>query len=830
MYSYEEAYAASLIYFDGDDLATKVWLDKYALRNNEGEILEDTPDKMHWRLAKEFARIEKGKFKKPLTEEEIFNHLDHFKTICLQGSPMSAIGNPYQIISAGNCFVVSSPEDSYLGILRTDTEITQISSRRGGIGFDISTLRPINTVVKNAAKTTTGAVSFMHRFSSTIREVCQSGRRGAGLMSMSVHHPEILDFIKVKRDLTKVTGFNISVRFTNEFFDALEKNEEYELRWPVDSSTPKIRSQISAKVIWDEFITGARDYAEPGAQFVNTVWEESTSYPYRQYGFAEVASNPCGEQNLPKDTSCRLLLENLLGFVRNKYSSNAHFDYLRFYESVKILQRLGDDLVDLEVELITKIIEKIKTDPESESIKRPGLELWEKIRDKSLQDRRTGCGFTALGDTLAALGLKYDSDKAIQVTEKIQKTFKMAAFQSSVDMAKELGPFPLYNYELDKTSKFIERIKDESLWLGEDGVFEQMQLYTMEKLSIFGKDLYEEMKKYGRRNMTLLTIAPTGSVSCLTQTTSGLEPLFMLQYTRRKKGNPGDDNFRTDFVDKNGDHWMHFDVLHRGLDEWQKKNVGYTIEESPYWGATANDIDWKKRVEIQAILQKHIDNSISTTINLPEDVTKETVSDIYLYSYKKKCKGCTVYREKCRNGVLISNEEKKDKLTKTEATKRPKDLPCDIYNIKSNKQEYFVVVGLFDEDPYEIFLGKGKLDTSKTDKGKLRKIARGHYQLHIDKEIICDNIGDKAAHDEEIIARLLSTNLRHGGSVSFLVNQLEKTSGDLQCLYKIISRVLKRYIKDGTQVTGSQCPSCGNSELKYAEGCQSCECGWSKCG
>lgn len=807
-YTYDEAYQESLKYFNWDELAAKVFVDKYALQNNKGELEELTPSDMHRRIAKEFARVEAKKFKKPLTENKIYSYLEGFKKICMQGSPMYGIGNPYQYVSLGNCFVINSPFDSYLGIIRTDLEITQLTSRRAGVGWDMSKLRPEGSSVKNAAKTTTGTTSFMERFSNTIREIGQNGRRGASLQSISVRHPDILKFIKIKRDLTKVTGSNITVQFSDDFFEALDNGEDFELRWPVCKAHademklpyPVISKKVKAQEIWDEFITGARDYAEPGAAYFDTILSESTSASYKDFGFQEVASNPCGEQYLPANASCRLLLLVLYTFVKNKFTKEAYFDWEDFKDTVRTLQRLGDDLVDLEIESIDRIIDKIKSDPEPNYIKQPGIDLWEAVKKTALTDRRTGCGFTGLGDCLAALGMKYDSDEALKFMEEMQKTFKLEAFRESVDMAKELGAFPIYDAKLDIKSDFIKRIAKED------------------------PELYAEMVKWGRRNMTLLTIAPCGSVSCLTQTSSGLEPVFMLMYTRRKKGNPGDVGFRTDFIDDNGDSWMEFKVYHHGFKEWMDVTGKTEISESPYAGSQAEEIDWIKRIDGQALLQKHIDNSISLTINLPENVTKEKVSELYRYSHKKKCKGCTVYRKGSRSGVLIENVEKP--ITINNARKRPKEVGCDIYNVQINKEKHFVIIGSVDDSPYEVFLGRGHYNI---DKGVLRKVARGHYRLLDGEEVVADNICGKISHDEETITRLISTSLRHNIQIDFVLNQLERTDGDLHSTYKVIARCLKKYIKDGTKVNGEECPECQQA-LTFQEGCKICKnCGYSAC-
>lgn len=1346
MYKYTEALAASVEYFDGDELAAKVFVDKYALRDNDNNILEKTPDDMHHRLAKEFARVEAKKFNKPLTESQIYNLFKNFKRIVPQGSPMYGIGNKYQYVSIGNCFVIPNPYDSYLGIMHTDTQITQISSRRGGVGWDDSDLRPIGMSVRNAAKSTTGATAFMKRFSNTIREVGQcicegqrvlterglipiedisigekvwtkngwiavtnvynngikpiyqlsssfgykirtsdehiflnekleevklkdielgdqivlipgqinnrknyislnnieytrniynnsnrlieynlpsildeklayilgysygdgyindnvielasshdypeieaklinyihtvfnykatvskgdgavnririhskqivqwlrynqickqkagylifpekiknsphsvqlafvsgyfdadgtakstktgysvtsidsdfiseyqnilmsvgvvskkhletskienwkdkysvcvvgkyaqnlfktlmiesfkvansdfcasrdniltpyncetfninrsqhnyipnkdyyistyglsklktdglqlpemlvqdsvsnieyigdintfdlelesehlfycegfyvhnSGRRGASLQSLHVRHPEVVDFIKIKQDLTQVTGSNISVKFTDDFLNSVEQNSDFELKWPVNSETPKISKIVKAKSIWDEFIHSAWLMAEPGAMFWDTVLRRSTTAPYKKFGFEEVSSNPCvlegtlvetqhgnqpvetikindwirtihgleqvknieinyniptfavtfsnggiqyiseshqyfkldkyrhthptklidlnigdeilfwkdnesssviitdiqpykigtvydlhcphsdtwitdgyvqlgcGEQYLPPFASCRLILINLYTYVKNKFTKDAFFDYEEFAKDVQYMQRLGDDMVDLELECIARIINKIKSDPEPDEVKKPGIDLWKKIQECAINDRRTGCGFTALADCIAALNMKFDSKESLEFIDKMSETLKVAAFTESVDMAKELGHFPLYDSTLDISSEFIQELRDEH------------------------PELYKKMVKYGRRNMTLLTVAPAGSVSCETQTSSGLESVFMLEYLRRKKGNPGDKDFRSDFVDATGDHWMEFVVRHKGLQDWMDITGETDIKNSPYWGSTSHDIDWIEKVKMQSIIQRHIDNSISVTVNLPSDVKEEKVSEIYLTAWKLGCKGMTIYRDGCRSGVLLSTDkkEKTSKIIKTEAPSRPKILPCDVHHLIVKGVRYFVVVGLFEGEPYEIFISRNcdsdgePLISRSITSGNLSKQKRGHYNLLNGDNSVLQIVSINCEEHEEALARLVSTSLRHGADINFVVHQLEKTRGDMQSFSKAMARTLKKYIKDGTEVKGEQCQTC-SSRLVRIEGCVTCQsCGWSKC-
>lgn len=828
MYTYDEALKGSIEYFGGDELAAKVFVDKYALRDSNDVILERTPEAMFKRIAKELYGAEKAKYSgkdlqtveeftydcnRPLSEKLIEALLYDFKYIVMQGSPMYGLGNPYQYVTVGNCYVIPQPMDSYLGIMYTDTQITQITCRRGGVGWDNSKLRPKNTPVKNAAKTTSGMVSFAERFSNTIREVGQHGRRGASLQSLLVKHPDIFEFISVKSDKTKMTGSNISVKFTDEFMNAVQVNDIFELCWPVcekdrqEMGIPEnkcIRDTVKATDIWDKFIDSTWSMAEPGAMFVDTVLRESTSAPYP--GFEEVSSNPCGEQNLPAYGCCRLLLQNLLSYVKNAFTKNAYFDYQLFSKHAMILQRLGDDLVDIDIRYMNRIIDKIKSDPEPMEIKQPAIDMWNKIIDRAIGDRRTGCGFTALGDAIAALGITYGSEESIEFCENMQKTFKQAAYKSSVGMSKVLGSFPVFDTKLDNKSAFIQRLHDDSF------------------------DIWQEMQIFGRRNMTLLTVAPTGSVSCLTRTTSGLEPVFKLVYARRKKGNPNEKDFRTDFIDQNGDHWMNFEVHHQGLSEFFKATGKTKIEDSPYYKSTANDIDWINRIKMQAALQKHIDNSISLTVNLPEDIDKETVSKIYFTAWKLGCKGCTIYRENCRTGVLVDLDKAKEsaKITNN-AKKRPESLDCDIYHISVKGKEFFCLIGLMDNQPYEVLAGENGCISKKAKKGKITKVKRGQYKLEADTGEVLESVTELSENDEEAITRLVSTSLRHHVDIAYIVHQLEKTKGGLQNFAKCISRVLKKYVKNGTKVSGEECKECGG-ELVRVEGCLSCKsCGYSKC-
>lgn len=1141
MFTYDKALTDSVKYFNGNELAAKVFVDKYALRDTNGNILENTPEKTHRRLASEFARIEAKKFKEPLTEEYIFGLFDKFQHIIPQGSPTFAIGNNHQIASASNCFVVESPVDSYGGICKTDQELVQISKRRGGVGLDLSNLRPKGSVTNNSSRSSTGIKSWMQRYSNSIREVGQSGRRGALMLTLSIHHPDVVDFITAKNNDTDVTGANISLRLTNEFLKAVQNNEQYELRFPVDSKEPTVSKKVDAKAIWDLIIKNAHARAEPGILFWDNILNESIPDCYERYitistnpcitgdtliavadgrnavsikqltderqdipvystnlatGQVEIkmgrnprltgkskevwklllddgtyllatpdhkiltkdrkyvnlqdlksgesifpfysyesnkyrqvcntgakmkggarrnrrqyrlihefyngsidpkvyaihhadfnskndnidnlevmthkdhrelhsknmvgtknpyhrmtdewksnfASHPgeqnhkysgftneeliehgklcfqkygkisnkiwgkyakenglpqflgnkfrfgnfsnfknqvcsnhkvvsvsfhgyedvynitvddnhnyhiitsgddtfvrssgicvknCGEITLSANDSCRLLVENLMYFVRNAFTKDAYFDFRAFYESAQIAQRLMDDLVDIELEKIQTIIDKITNDPERSDIKQAELDLWIKIQVACHNGRRTGLGITGLGDVVAACGYKYGSDESIKFIEKIYQTLKFGSYRASVDMAKELGAFPDWDWQKEKNNPFLNRIKDE--WL--DFTRPAPEGFINQCKPIFGKELFADMQKYGRRNIANLTTAPVGSMSMLAgftingeiyySETSGIEPVYSWKpYTRRKKGNPGDNNFRTDFVDQSGDHWMEFPVFHSGIEAWMKVTGKTEIDETcPYVGASAEEIDWPQRVKLQAAAQKHVDHSISSTVNLPSTATEEDVAKIYTEAWKSGCKGITVYRDGCRTGVLVTNkEEKTEKITKVHAPKRPKSLSCDIYNISVSKNKYTVVVGLLEGEPYEVFCVSDYIDKHKH--GLLVKNGKGDYIVKTgDDEVRLSNYLEDDT--QNALLRLISASLRHGASIHFIVEQLQKTKGDLTSFNKCIARALKKYINDGT--SSSQKCECG-SELIYQEGCLICRnCAYSKC-
>lgn len=1173
-YSYDEAYDLAMVYFGGDELASKVFLDKYALRNFEGNLLEATPDDMHRRIAREIARVEADKFASPFSEEEVLAYISRFARIIPQGSPMYGIGNTYQYSTLSNCYVVDSPLDSYGAILKADQELVQISKRRGGVGIDVSNIRPAKTRTNNAARSSTGVVPFMQRFSNSIREVGQDGRRGALMLTISVHHPEVVDFATAKTDSTRVTGANISIRLSDEFLSAVKEGREYEQRWPVEGA-PKVRRKVDARTVWRKIIETAHATAEPGLLFWDSIKSESPADCYE--AFQTVSTNPCcfsvsddvwvmtekgireiktlsqgdkvwvddmatwaetsgyfkagispvykvtlsngeefrvtenhkfqgvrgrreggriihdrrelvpvselsegdliacsvaepphgafgakgtfeegiilgwlsgdgclsyhqtddafpsvfldfwedehdtaefvgeamksmgyfagvqnhsrankkrihssiftedftrnhemsiwrfktghnpflyeasrefvagylsayftadktvtcsssnknairvcsidrdrlvqvkhlltcfgirsaigvakqagkstfhgkdystqtlyrititGRTNLRKfadaigfisdrkqsrlqeilekdyqgaekmagwakivsiepdgieevgcvevpgyhrftangivsgnselplspNDSCRLLLLNLFTYVVNPFTQDAYFDYDRFYEDSRVAQRFMDDIVDLEIEAIDRIIEKVKGDPEPDAIKAVEIELWNKIRTACVDGRRTGTGITALGDTLAALGIRYGSDESIEVTERIYKTLKLGCYRASVDLAMELGPFPSWSPEKEEDNPFLNRIADED------------------------PELSRDMQSYGRRNIAILTTAPAGSVSIQTQTSSGIEPVFMLSYTRRKKVNPSDQGTRVDFVDPSGDRWQEFTVYHPKFKMWMDVTGKSDPAESPYHGATAEEIDWKQRVRLQAAANRHVDHALSSTLNLPEDVTVEKVAEIYETAWEAGCKGITVYRKNCRTGVLVEKKPDVPKITKTEAIKRPKSLACDIYHPICGGKKYFVVVSHLHTEPYEVLAGEFSLPKAAS-KGICVKAGKGVYQLlDADGNLLDENVADYCEDDQEALLRMVSTSLRHGADIKHVVGQLEKVRGSLYSFAKCLSRVLKKYIPDGTEVKGETCRECGQESLVRSEGCVQCKgCGWSKC-
>lgn len=865
-----------LEYFKGDELAAGVWQGKYA---QEGEV---TPDDMHKRMAKEFARIEKmyqedkkthrsaishsvwnslsyyGRHREELQEEDIYGLFKDFKYIIPQGSIMSQLGSK-SIGSLSNCFVVGQPQDSYGGIFLKDEEMAQLMKRRGGVGIDVSTLRPEGTKTTNAAKSSTGMVSFMHRYSNTTREVAQNGRRGALMISTDINHPDVLKFVQIKRDLSQVTGANISIKLNDEFMEAVRNDEDYILRFPCDQSFEQIVNQdslkydelvdisfdtdagsiigyvkkIKAKELWDEIIESAHGVAEPGLMFWGAMVNYSPDGVYPQ--FKQVTTNPCSEIGMQPYDACRLIAVNLFSFVKNPYTSEAYFDYEEFYKINYEAMRLSDDLIDLEIEHINRILDKIENDPESVDVKMVEYNLWAKVKETAQASRRTGLGFTAMGDALAALGFKYDSDAALQEIELIMHKKMESELDCTIDLAILRGTFEGW----DKTKEF-EYVDTE-----EPGV---QQLRGKNDFYDFIAQNYRQAKRmyhYGRRNVSWSTVAPTGTVSLLTQTTSGVEPLFMPFYMRRKKVNPNDVGARVDFTDLNGDTWQEFPVLHPKFKDWINYTYGAEIitaeggmgkeelqewfEKSPFYGSNASDINWVRRVEIQGIIQKYITHSISSTINLPSDVKKEEVSEIYLESWKKGLKGITVYRDGSRSGVLVSGTStKENKFEYHDAIQRPKEVDAEMHVVNAKSSKFTVLVGLIEGKPYEVFGYDYAPEDGKSRKGKLTKKKKSEY-VFVDEDGP-HTVSGEMSDEQAAITRLVSTSLRHGADIKFIVEQLNKCDGDLFSFTKALARVLKKYIPDGVKST-VKCNDCGSDNVIFQEGCMSCQdCGSSKCG
>jgi len=805
-FTYQEVYNQTLAYFNDDDLASTVFIDKYALRDEDGNLLENNPSMMFRRIAKEFARIEKNKFKNPLTEDQIFELLDHFKYIVPAGSPLFGIGNDTQTISLSNCFFCDIPEDSYSAILKVDEQFVNICKRRGGVGVSLDNLRPKGTKTNNAARTSTGIIPFLERYSNTIREVGQEGRRGAGIAILSVHHPQVLDFATVKNDDKRVTGLNISIKLSNEFMIAVEKDIEYEMRFPIDYKErgvkPTISKMVKAREVWDTIIKSAHNRGEPGLLMWDNITKETPADVYEE--FASKGCNPCSELNLSVLDSCRLISLNLFSFVENPFTSKAKFNYEKLHEVTMIAQRLMDDLVDLESEKVQKIIDKVKKDPEPMKIKRDEIELWETIKKNNDEGRRTGLGFMGLADVFAALGMKYGDEDSIRKADRISKAIKLAAYRSSVDMAKELTPFICYDYKLEENHPFIKRIANE------DPI------------------LYNDMIKYGRRNVALLTVPPTGSISIEAGVSSGIEPLFEIGYTRRKKNN--DSNERADFIDQNGDRWQEFKVFHNRVSQWMEVTGEKNVEKSPWYKSCANDINWLNRVKIQGTIQRHICHSISSTINLPKDVSVDVVAKIYESAWKEGLKGITVYRDGCRSGVLV----KKDESSNRDAPKRPKELSCDIFYTKVSKKldkvrffEYIVFIGLLENQPYEVFAIEGSNGKKETT-GKIVKHGKGNYEAILQDGTVYKNLTKETTENEDSLTRMISTALRHKVPVHYIVEQLQKVEGEMFGFAKCISRALKKFIKNGI-VSTEICKKCGG-KLIYENGCYICKsCGESKC-
>lgn len=840
VYTIEEAVKASKEYFGGDELAASVWVNKYALKDSFGRIYELTPDDMHRRMAKEIHRIEL-KYPNPLSEEEIYQLLKDFRYIVPQGGPMTGIGNPFQIASLSNCFVIGhdGPGDSYGGILKIDEEQIQLMKRRGGVGHDLSHIRPKGSPVMNSALTSTGVVPFMERYSNSTREVAQDGRRGALMLTISIKHPDAEAFIDAKLDGTKVTGANVSVKIDDAFMEAVREGKAYVQQFPIDSDEPRFTKEIDARKLWKKIIHNAWKSAEPGVLFWDTILRESVPDCYADLGFRTVSTNPCGEIPLCPYDSCRLLAINLFSYVEKPFTEEAYFNWDKFKEHAQLALRIMDDIVDLELEKIDQIIAKIENDPEDLEIKERELRLWHKIREKCVQGRRTGVGITAEGDMLAALGYRYGSDEAIEFSVQVHKTLALEAYRSSVHLAKERGAFPIYDPAREENNPFINRLREAD------------------------PALYEEMCRHGRRNIALLTIAPTGTTSIMTQTTSGIEPVFLVSYKRRRKVNPNDKNVRVDFVDEVGDAWEEYHVFHHKFVDWLKvkgydpeevaklphEELEAIIKQSPYYKSTANDIDWVAKVKMQGAIQKWVDHSISVTVNIPEETSEEMVAKIYMTGWEAGCKGITVYREGSRSGVLVSDKKKKEDAQSTEfkntnAPKRPKVLEADVIQFKNNDEDWVAVVGLLNGRPYEIFTGRAEDSfsiLSQVDKGWVIKNrteeGRSRYDFqYIDKDgyrVTIEGLSRTFNKEYWNYAKLISGVLRHGMPIEYvvdMVNDLHLNDESLNTWKNGVVRALKRYIPDGTVPVHNECPNCGDNALVYEEGCLNCKsCGMSKC-
>lgn len=842
IYSFDEANKASSVYFKGDELASKVWVSKYALKDSDGNIYEKTPTDMHKRLAKELARVE-SKYKNPLTEDELFFLFDKFKYIIPQGSPMTGIGNEFQVASLSNCFVIGmdGTADSYGGIIRIDEEQVQLMKRRGGVGHDLSHIRPKGSAVKNSALTSTGLVPFMERYSNSTREVAQDGRRGALMLSVSIKHPDASDFIDAKMEQGKVTGANISVKIDDEFMKAVESGKPYKQQYPIESDNPTFEQEIDASNLWNKIVHNAWRSAEPGVLFWDTITRESVADCYADLGFKTVSTNPCGEIPLCPYDSCRLLAVNLYSYVVKPFTKDAYFDFELFAKHIRYAQRIMDDIIDLEMEKIDQILAKIDSDPESDEVKQTERFLWEKIRKKTLQGRRTGLGITAEGDMLAALGIIYGSEEGNDFSEEVHKTVALNAYASSVEMAKERGAFEIFDAKLEVNNPFINRLKDAD------------------------PKLYEDMLKYGRRNIACLTIAPTGTTSLMSQTTSGIEPVFMPVYKRRRKVNPRDKDVKVDFVDENGDAWEEYVVFHHKFEKWMTVNdyskfKNYTNEEldelmkkSPYHKATSNDVDWLMKVRMQGRVQKWVDHSISVTINLPADVDEKLVGELYMEAWKSGCKGCTVYRDGSRAGVLIANDTKEEKKEEecyeipTLITSRPTVLDADVIKFQNNKERWIAFIGLLNGRPYEIFTGindeddgimipktvtSGKIIKSTDENGAKRYDFQ--FQNRRGYKITIEGLDSKFNPEYWNYAKLISGVLRYGmpiDQVLKLVSGLELDSETINTWKNGVERSLKRYLPSDTEAKGQKCPVCSVEALVYEEGCLTCKnCGASRCG
>ena len=842
-YSYDDAYKASLQYFNGDELAARVWVNKYAVKDSFGNIYEKSPEDMHWRIANEVARIE-DKYPNPLSSKELFDLFDHFKYIVPQGSPMTGIGNDFQIASLSNCFVIGldGAADSYGAIIRIDEEQVQLMKRRGGVGHDLSHIRPKGSPVKNSALTSTGLVPFMERYSNSTREVAQDGRRGALMLSVSIKHPDSESFIDAKMTEGKVTGANVSVKLDDEFMQAAVENRMYTQQFPIDSDHPMYTKEVNASALWKKIVHNAWKSAEPGVLFWDTILRESVPDCYADLGFRTVSTNPCGEIPLCPYDSCRLLAINLYSYVVNPFTPEAYFDFDLFKKHVALAQRIMDDIIDLELEKIEKIMEKIDSDPESDEVKGTERHLWEKIYRKSGLGRRTGVGITAEGDMLAAMGLCYGTEEATDFSEKVHRTIAIEAYRSSVWMAKERGAFEIYDAAREANNPFINRLREAD------------------------PELYEEMKKYGRRNIACLTIAPTGTTSLMTQTTSGIEPVFMPVYKRRRKVNPNDANVHVDFVDETGDSFEEYTVFHHKFLIWMEANgydpnQRYTQEEiddlvakSPYHKATSNDVDWLMKVKMQGRIQKWVDHSISVTINLPNNVDEDLVNRLYVEAWRSGCKGCTVYRDGSRAGVLITTQKKSDNKSEKECNckppqvveVRPRVLEADVVRFQNNKEKWVAFVGLLDGHPYEIFTGlqddeEGILLPKSVTTGRIIKNydeeGNKRYDFQFENKrgykMTVEGLSEKFNKEYWNYAKLISGVLRWRmpiDQVLKLVDSLQLDSENINTWKNGVARALKKYVQDGTAAAG-KCPNCGHETLVYQEGCLICKtCGSSRCG
>ena len=847
-YTYDEAFDASLQYFDGDELAARVWVNKYAMKDSFGNIYEKSPVDMHWRIANEIARVEQ-KYPNPMSADEVFALLDHFKYIIPAGSPMTGIGNNYQVASLSNCFVIGldGDADSYGAIMRIDEEQVQLMKRRGGVGHDLSQLRPKGSPVNNSALTSTGLVPFMERFSNSTREVAQDGRRGALMLSVSIKHPDSEAFIDAKMTEGKVTGANVSVKIDDEFMQAAVEDKPYVQQFPIDAEKPLVSKEISASALWKKIVHNAWKSAEPGVLFWDTILRESIPDCYADLGFRTVSTNPCGEIPLCPYDSCRLLSINLYSYVDHPFTPEATFNFERLKQHVRVAQRIMDDIIDLELEKIDAILEKINRDPQSDEVKETERHLWEKIKARSSQGRRTGVGITAEGDMIAAMGLRYGTQEATDFSVSVHKTLALTAYASSVEMAGERGAFPVYDSMREENNPFILRIKKAE------------------------PALYEQMVKCGRRNIACLTIAPTGTTSLMTQTTSGIEPVFMPVYKRRRKVNPNDTSVHVDYVDEVGDSFEEYIVYHHKFLEWMRVNgidteKRYTQEEidalvaqSPYYKATANDVDWLMKVRMQGAIQKWVDHSISVTVNLPNEVDEDLVNRLYVEAWRSGCKGCTIYRDGSRSGVMVSlgkkdkkkKEEKKDDRALCRLADvvevRPKELECDVVRFQNNKEKWVAFVGLLDGYPYEIFTGlqdddegislpktvvKGKIIKQTNEDGSHR------YDFQFENKrgykTTVEGLSEKFNPEYWNYAKLISGVLRYRMPIDHvikLVGSLSLKNESINTWKVGVERALKKYIVDGTEAKGQVCPNCGQETLVYQEGCLICKnCGASRCG